>query len=339
MRRKKWVYCLLLWGMLGAFRDDGAVANGEDASEAIAENVSKCWSRLLKSEGPAEYRAVVVAEGSDDNYYRRYVSHMKRRGDSVVYLSHEKLTHPNGERADEKHTCFGRNEDYAFQLTKTHEDAPWILRRLALRSTDPDRAYINRYLHIFLSSIDLRSLLVEDQLLPRIVKSPASSGLKYSQVEHGGQALVALELDYHPTNNEKTVLGLPARSMHARVLLDPSRSFVACEATTTRNGGKSERHEAIKCDAEHPLIVRSRVAEWNKGGKHYTATHNAEIVSYDRHFAPEDFRLSAFGLPEPEGFEQGRVGYIPWILGMAAVTLILGGLWRMSRKKSNPARG
>lgn len=337
MCRFSWLMQLFVWGMLAASSTDGAnaddqVSSASDIDDAQISSAMQAWSRLLNGGGPTEYAAVLTSQGKGNAYYREYEFHLKRRGDSVVYTSRERLIEADGKQQGEHYSCYGRNSDYWFELAKSRAEDPWSLARLALGPEDPDVAYFEKYLHIFVTSIDMGTLLIHDDLISRLLDAPSCTVLRCDEVQHGNDRLLEVEFKYDAAKDEKNVLRLAARSMHVKALLDPARSFSVREATTVLSKSGYESHDVYDSEPGHDQIKRSRTSEWTSGGQRYSEALNVATVSFERRFAESEFRLPAFGLPEPEGFERGRP-YLTWFLGLLAVSLVVGGLWLFSRRR------
>jgi hypothetical protein len=273
---------LFVWGVFAACGGDSADANEQASWGSHIDNAMQSWSHLLASSGPTEYAALVTSEGKDDAYHREYEFHLKRRGDCVVYISRERLTEPNGEEQGEHYTCYGRNSDYSFALTRSRVEDPWSLRRLVVDPEDPDVAYFDTYLHILVGSIDMKALLVQDELISRLLAAPNCTVLRCDAVKHEGGRLLEVEFEYDAAKDEKNVLGLPARSMHATVLLDPSHSYVVREATTVLPASGSERHDVYDVVPEHGQIMRSRTGEWTSAGKRYSEVQDVLLACLNR---------------------------------------------------------
>jgi hypothetical protein len=234
------------------------------------------------------------------------VNETTQLGGSLLVRS---TTQPGG-GAEEETLVVSRNEHYFFKLTKKGASGKFVL---ASYSTDLRKGGdFSRTAHTEIFT-PMHSLL-------RALESKDGHQLRNLTWEAGRSLVVA---EYQETSDDSK------RSAEFRGLFDPSRGWAPVEYVTKTRTAVFETHFQYGFDFDgltFPSVVESK-ATYHVTPAPPDYDRRAVIRSLKRTRATErDFRLSAFGLPEPQGAPPPRSGlplYV-YILGGAAACAVLG---------------
>jgi hypothetical protein len=233
-----------------------------------------------------------------------------------------KTTTKPDDGSEEETLVLCRNEYYNFKLTKKGADGKYVL---VAHSNDPPKGdwEAGRCAHLMMINPMrqfLKALESQDQHVLRHLAWDAK------------RSLVVAE--YEARHDD------PKRVFEYRCLFDPVRGWAPVEAVTKTWAGKFETRYDYGFDIEG-LAFPS--AEETKMSYHVTPAPQASVMRYEihslgpSHTTERDFRLTAFGLPEPTDApplpRSGLPTYV-YILVGAAVCAALSLLFRHFAKRT-----
>ncbi len=219
--------------------------------------------------------------------------------------------------------CWVLNEHYAFIVKQASADAEWTLDAFGKPGEDV-YAYVNRHMKIFEYTTCFRGVLLMDCPLLELTQNTGFVVLSSSE----DRGLTKVEFRFDVPKDKRTSLGLPLSAMEGVVWLDPSHQW-RLDSFNLRVAGGTERQTKCKYGPDSRLIVTGR--EFHTGD--FVETAKVNDYSFDDRFAAKEFRLSAFGLPEPEGIETPSNRFWYWYWGVAGILLLFVGAWAIRRQK------
>lgn len=334
---------LLLWSFL--VTNLPTLAAGDEAiRDRFLENAPAAWESYLR-----------MIEHVAGTFNFSQVDRLKE--DKVVWASktHVKLTPTHslfiledqpGQQGPTQARVTGFNSEYAFQLARPTTRTDW-----AIDSYTPYRASGSPIDSVALRQSSVRSLcqgLVlwsETIWLPSVLKDEGFSVIDAREFEQDGEKLVRIEFQYQPQPPDRN----PIRE--GFMIFDPERYWMLrgaelkSEPVTGGKGTITLKDIAYVDDpaAKLPLIKRyvANIRGENKDGD---VSEHDWIWDFDLQYQPEiadsEFRLAAFGLPEPSvptGTDR------TWVILLAAFGVAcLGGAialrrWANSREMSRAA--
>ena len=241
------------------------------------------------------------------------------------------------------------NSTYFFSLGRDSEDADWRvdhlewitqgtavggLEDLALPPKNPvtSRAESQTVWHLATGTV-CQGLWLDHIWFPSMIESPDFVLQSVEKVEFEGEALVRVQFAYLP---EEPLL---ARVRGGFVILDPERYWLIREARTGGDWGEGSIGEiVIKNEFDTSLdalpLPAHRQTHWIGTTEEGEPVHNVIEMWFDswkRSSGDEsDYRLSAFGLPEPQPPKRWPRRWM-WIAVQAAFAGYLA-LWCVVRK-------
>jgi len=228
----------------------------------------------------------------------------------------------------ERHRCWVRNEQYAFELRRQKEADSWTLARLHLDNGKNGKSPI----HSFLGGERFGGggpFLVYEYSLPDLVKRPGFRIIKIEMIHRGNANLVYMEFAYVQSEEEKR-----NRDVHAErgwFVLDPENYWLVCEYevkvqwATREKGTVRSRTEWRTNRDGFPVLTKQTKSVQAVGPKGSKVDEEGwTLYNYDEtEPGPEEFTLSAFGLPEPKGIVWKHGGSRSWLwLTLVAVSSI-----------------
>jgi hypothetical protein len=193
------------------------------------------------------------------------------------------------------------NPDYAFAIQRPTPESKWIITNLVVSSDDNSRRSICPEDLVLAQACP--ELTLHDWLLPKLVQDPEFTLRSVSPVTLGDAEMARVVFDYRPVKRRGRG---PVSS--GWVILDPGHKWIVREYEVEGQwpDGKGMirgKHEYGDAFSDGTLQLKRRTigmkGSFNEGG-----TFNKELV-YEHESskgapAPDsEFRLSAFGLPEP----------------------------------------
>jgi hypothetical protein len=244
----------------------------------------------------------------------------------------------------------GINSAYSFRLVRDAEDADWRVHRLEWLSQDvrphsleelevpPKNPVVTNAEDQTVWHSQMRTLcqglMLSGIWFPSMIESPDFVLLSVDNVESEGEPLLRVQFDYVPDDPFLT------RVRGGFVLLDPNRYWLIRGARTKGDWGEGSVGEiiiSVEFDSsldELPLPVH-RQEHWIGITEEGESVHNLSDMWFEgwkRSSENEaDFRLTAFGLPEPQPPKRQPRTWI-WIAFHAVVGGCLA-IWYSVRKR------
>lgn len=230
----------------------------------------------------------------------------------------------------QRRAVYVRNPNYIYSLSKRKAESSWALTQvnawdLASKLPEDYAVWIG-------SGVQAALLDLEHQQLPDIVALPSFHVRRAAKVSRDGLELVQIEFE-NAAANPKDVLSI---IQGGTLLLDPQRSWclrgyeIQTKYSNAEGVARLETVELRDSSMLHfPLPVKltysgtGRATEPGFRGQTYVSKRVAEYdLDETNPPAEEEFRLSAFGLPEPYGMEPPRSRWYIWVAvaGFACLT-------------------
>jgi hypothetical protein len=235
------------------------------------------------------------------------------------------------------------NPVYAFRLRRKSPQEPWVLARYHL-SDDNKQTEIEAELlggGTVLSA--LTYLYMND--LQQIVSSSTFRIREASMIEGQGGSLVRIDFDNTHSVSEKPFVAVQS----GQFSLDPSRwwCLVGFDVRTKHPGAEGRitaSLESIPSAAGPPIPKRvTQREEVNREGSGLMVFDSAtqfELREINPPPPDEDFRLTAFGIPEPPGIEWKRpTPWWFWVAGGGIVLIGFGALFYWLKARSARSTG
>ena len=308
---------------------------GTSAAAAVAKPLGEDWLRtanegwatIVNAPSPCQCNGeMVMTITADTARSSTYRFRLKRRGEAITY-EEERNTISDG-KARLESDVWGVNSDYRFHISRKTAEHPWVVREL-VRSEKDDASDLSRNLRIYTTSIDLSAVLVYDESLPEIFASPYIKIKSADEIEKNGRPLARVSFEFlAPKGFKGAALELSSfgQVVGGTLWLDPNQNWRAVEAQLLRID-KAKVHITYSVTPTIPKLLSARIVDGVSPEISWTETLKYSEVSYDCDFSENDFRLPAYGLPEPPGMERASGFGLAWILGLAGVAIIVAGIW------------
>jgi hypothetical protein len=233
------------------------------------------------------------------------------------------------------------NPVYAFKLSRRTPDNGWLLEQLDLHGNG--KAFAGKPVRDLLMDF-IPVTLVYNTLLSSFMQDKYFKILRASAMQQGDQNFIRIEFEYTGPQDFKRSFE-PVRS--GSIILMPDSYWLVKEwqvKTRYSNGiGEAKAEIMYKSTASgFPILVRR--IECLKS--HSSGRTSDSVLEYDLHESSslpgdEKFRLSAYGLPEPQGviWKKSSSWYL-WFIGAAIVFLAASGYlrYRVQRRQKAPAQ-
>jgi len=246
-------------------------------------------------------------------------------------------------RIDEPETTlYAVNPDYSFELRRSRDKDAWNLFDVQLATAEhglPGRAAMTARDNNWPQLLVIRFY---DEKLSELVAMPE---FKIIAIEPDDSGLVRLEFECHHDKGSDQTKMYAIQS--GSVLLDPARYWCMREGQVHASQGQSKVIRSFRATVDERLalplpIHYETTEEWYRpdGTKSpYNPTVTAD-VSYDIHGevpGSSEFRLSAFGLPEPPGLPKRTGWHIAfWLLnGLGIALVVIGVLYHARRRRAS----
>lgn len=219
------------------------------------------------------------------------------------------------------------NPKYGFSLKKPTPQSKWAVTGVgtdlfkASPAEDPNTTarLINRLPFTFAGLVNTLQVTVLD---------PGFSIKKVAPFHLEGRQLVKVDFDYSPPKNPAR---MPLRG--GSVLFDPERYWVIRKLDVHSLWGSDPTVETVNYDYSDGNdgfpILREIVGrrKFLNRSRHVEFKYQLELQ--EREIPEQDFRLSAFGFPEPHGitWDDGPRWYL-WFIAAAVVCLAVGAYFR-----------
>lgn len=313
-----------------------AIGQDRDLRERFLDEAPREWRayRLFvgRLQGSVRVRMMRLPEKSLTAEAREDI----RQADGC-FSGHIKQRITDGGRGDADHVTV-INRDYAFELRRPGSDAAWSLAKLERDIEGAAAPALNVKADDGIAIIGA-GLVIRNMSLPDLVDAPEFNLKSASRVERPGEDWVRIDYSYDPPtiNGNRPVRG-------GWVILDAKRHWVVrgFEVSVLYKKSKGSVHgtlDIVDDPAGFPIVTHSSLHEWGSptGDPPFTNDYETTTdydVHFDAHVPATEFRLSAYGLPEPSGGAgAGRSLGIVW-LGLATlVCMLIAVLLRRARNR------
>jgi hypothetical protein len=328
---------VLVASFIGVCPSPGAQARGQNGGdqgqdelalrERFFHDAPLQWKEYAEKAKQLQGKFSFEAAYPTVNVEARNVYDLKRSGrNKLIIVSMERTV--KGKKQDEDFRLFGINPDYAFELRRVTSVSPWVLAKLMdLRKGQVAAPFQGIFEEYEGGTADLVRLFNEP--LEEIVRKPEFRVLHCRAGAGTGDGLVEVEFDYSHETQERG--GNPVQG--GTLLLDQQRfwSLRSYHVRTKSKGfqGMMEFNVLEVGDSGATFPVPKRAVRKSESRTDDGKTHENEFrYEYDLRVprklpGDEEFRLSAFGLPEPMGMPVPRRSHWYIWLGLAGLGAIL----------------
>jgi hypothetical protein len=254
-------------------------------------------------------------------------------------------TKSKGKANPQHDEVYGFNPRYAFELRRKAVEAPWVLTKHLERRTGTDLGRATTRINSYLTCINfgVRCGYTREPLA-ELVRKPDFRVGSCRKVQKDGEELVEVAFTYSFTEGPKKW----RTNLKGKLLFDPRQYWcwrsgdIQVTGDTINGTLKLRGTQSNKGDELPPLSrVWESEGDWvfpmagvrNRKKLRYEATLSrpAELP------ADEEFRLSAFGLPEPVGvvWDKPTPTYV-WLLAAAGVVGALAFGFRYLARRGHP---
>ena len=247
------------------------------------------------------------------------------------------------------HTCYVKNERYAFGLRRKERSAPWVMTELFTDLNSADcKAFIRNPLYD--GNFTARGpFALYNESIENVVKDPNFQIKEIESFQRDGLSLVKIHfINQQPDFKPKGFRVSLYESGWAVFCPDQYWRLCEFEAAVLQFGGhRFTVRGTLECkvDAKGFPIFTGSLVRW-KGrspldGKDYESEIKTKSTIEERDPSPDEFTLTAFGLPEPMGMppvNRGGSRWWFWITLAAAGSLALALLYqKLKRRFEKPA--
>lgn len=248
---------------------------------------------------------------------------IKKNGSATLVESTGRLS-TNGQQRYHDRNVYAINADYVFSLVKKKEDAPWLLTEYHDLRDDSVPEYMRRQFDdAAIPCFDL--MTVEGLRLAKLVRKEGIRFVSCRKSVNTGDDLIEVRFDYpHPVPSGSTRDSFePVRS--GKLVLDPARFwclryYEVQVLTTSGRGTRTFKVLELSTTGESVPVPRSTVFQGvfeRSDGKISNERRFEYQLRLPRRLpADDEFRLSAYGLPEPIEYASRRAG-TRWYLWLA----------------------
>lgn len=274
-----------------------------------------------------------------DNYRMRFQVEIKRNGGDRVLIINQIETERD-KRRRKSFEVYCLNPDYGFVLGRKEVSQPWILNALVDYKNQPGHEDKNKVEGFDSDQVVVNHLVaVFEERLIDIFHNPQFHLINSREVQVDGENLIELSFDYsHQTKPRESPM------QGGILVLDPQRFWCIRSfnvRTTSSNGGQGTwSHKIVELgEVEGSFPVPKRAVFLNESvsadGKRYKQNWDYE---FDLHFPRKlpkeaEFTLSAFGLPEPPGFDR-PIRWHLWLGLLGIACLSLGAYLRYKKRRA-----
>jgi hypothetical protein len=252
----------------------------------------------------------------------------------------------------EEQSVYAYNPDYRFSLRRRSSDAPWILADWMVRQPGTNHKLLNAYNDEIGSGIQRSLLSVYAMRVDDLIRQPNFRAIRGETVSRDGQEWIQIDFTNQHILNDKGSFD-PIQS--GTLVFDPKQSWClrGYEIRTKHSNSESViRSDVIEVRESSvprfPLPVRIAYTKTSLATEPGYVGQTV-ITSLDTQYeiqepyspADEEFRLSAFGLPEPQGVTWDRptprsVYLLAAAGGFALLAVVLRWLARRYRPSTTP---
>lgn len=309
---------------------------------AIPQTDSPSWKQRLRKDAPAAWKkydawakrlqgswSLTVTARYDSPSRKPQEDHyryqLKQRDDCAMCLDQSPTS---GELRI-------ANPKYSFQLHRGRDNAPWAVMGVGKNLLAPSTTFHPMYM----ARLTRRLPYTFAEVSPSLQVTVLDKGFlikNVSLVRKGNQQLVEVVFTYTPPDN-------PVKKWlrSGSVFFDPEHYWVIRGFDVKTQRGNDAAHQTgsynYKSSGGYPVLEKiiHKIEVPTQDGLH------AEYIrQFDLHPADvpaREFRLSAFGFPEPQGvvWNDGSTHWYLWFIALAVVSLLAGAYfrYRIQRRK------
>lgn len=311
--------CIFAFG--GGQVDPGEMKElGERASKSWADYKSSCQN--LQGTLTIEFRDSRGNQQLSKAVYRANGSYKQRE---VILLEDAKAKLPL--------TLESETPDYSFRLTKINRDSKWAVSTIAQKGSGTSKDFgfhidLSHCLPFAIKSISLTELLNDPGFRP--AKLSTDNGL--------AQLDFTMETDSETKNPElKGLLG-------GRLVLQPDRNWGLVKAHLRKTFGPTATETMdvtfhYPASDEQDLRLPTKTVWENRNSISNvveTITITGDLAVPDTLPHPDEFRLSYFGIDEPDWAKRGAFFPVSIAIGTAGIAIVIFGLFLMQGKRKAP---
>lgn len=287
-----------------------------DSDPSWLEEAKEHWSKqeaLLPTE--VEYFEQSVLEDRGDQLQNWVRVNYSRHGQLAI--DRQVMTLNNGESTFSE-TGYILNSRYAFKVSRNSENANWILKSVVHPESSGYQSIADR-LVFYREQCGRMGFLMQGSTFSTYIEDPH---LEIIQAEKLSEQQFSVSFKVNAPDTYRRPDGIPFYSTEGRILFDPSNHWRLVESRVQQKNGwtVTTRPSYLADRGNVPVKIHASEEDTRK----YHRTRELKSYSLSKTFPESDFRLPAFGLPEPEEF--APTTRWPWYLGIGAVALIFLGL-------------
>jgi hypothetical protein len=328
---------------LGVLENSGFAQDMDALKQRFLQEAPRGWDVLNTHafEIQGHVRMVMKVAGKED-FRGSWVIKAKPSNQ----LSQAEATDANGQMT---YSVYAENAYYAFALKRKSADFPWVLTDIRKKQPGVDLKLPDDYRNEGIGQGIQTALTTPAwSKLADLVRQPSFQVRRAAIVNQDGLELVQIDFDNaHPLKQGQFE---PVQS--GTVLLDPERSWclrgyeIHARFENALDVCRSDIIEIRDSSSPHiPLPVHiadttiSQATEAGYVGQRVTKSSDLRYDLLEPHPLPDnDFRLAAFGLPEPEG-SVTQPWWSLWAIGASLLCIAAAGIWWwfLRRKAPKPA--
>jgi len=298
------------------------------------EEAPNAWAKYATRARRLQGSLVVTTRSLDENkiVYSNHFELKQREGCSFFL---EQYGVEGGDEEGRRGQISAVNPYYAFTLKRKTSESPWAAAGAGKELWNAEYApshlteWILRAPYTFVAIVNTLEARLDD---------PEFSINKVAPVDDGDGQFLKVEFKYDPVKNKNHK---PLRS--GWVLLDTKRYWVmrAFEARTLWGDGSRDfaaRFEYNDTPDDFPILktilVTAKIPTKNRS---FESVYSYQLQ--ERDLPEREFRISAFGFPEPPGAPRIGTPWYVWFIALAFASLAVGWYFRRRMAKSKPAPG
>jgi len=278
----------------------------------------KSWEKI-RQQRPTHVKLSYDGEYPKSNSADHDQFEFKRHGENMLFM--EKRNSTIEGKTTNVIECWVVNEHYAFVVNRVSEDSGWMLSRFRMAGTEDYQKFAER-LRLFEATTCFPGVTVKDAYLWEIVDN---TNCEFVENE-GDQDRCRLVFRRKGAEPFRTGVGLKFWPKEGTIVLNKQNGWVVESAVLLDSKGNEEtvqytygeRSDFVPVETvaeSEVLIIKKRLTEHG----------------FDNRSVESDYRLAAFGLPEPSGVPSSGPRWL-WYVGVCAVFLLFVGGWLVRRR-------
>ena len=295
------------------------------------------WHRLEQRRAPVRWSVTFADDCGDQPSYQFFIS--KRRGSQFVHFMWEsdKFSAIPEDPFQVATEAFVRNRDYVFRVRRMTASHPWVLVSVVRcdQMEDPENEHYD-WTHRILTSLDYEMLWspvrLQNVLLSELFEGEYVRDVQAAEVEEEGIQLqeVRFVLPATPKQHFPRSQQGPLPRTEARIVLDPNHDWRLVKADVVQLVGDSNAPARLSYEYEYVYDSASdeiRKIVTRSPKQNCSLQEIYTDVRFDEEYNDSEFRLPAFGIPEPAELKP-KANWWRWyvLAGMIGTVLIIAGL-------------